>query len=123
MFDLLSCSYLVSLELRCVRDREELGINPGFCPLVHSKGYTKADQVETVMLAAQSFSSGGAGIDWVRLWRTGILLTSGFGGQLLGQRPVVGGRPQSPLGVKLIDRTTIYIFNSWMRKWKLRNIN
>lgn len=60
---MLLCSYLVSLGLRCVRDREELGINPGFCPLVHSKGCRRADQVETVMSPAHVFGSGGTGLE------------------------------------------------------------
>ena len=33
-FDLLLCSYLASLGLKCVGDREELEMNPGLCPLV-----------------------------------------------------------------------------------------
>lgn len=51
-FDLLCSSYVVSLEPRCVRNREELGINCGFRPLAPSKGCARADPVDTVMSPA-----------------------------------------------------------------------
>lgn len=35
-----------------VRDREELGLNPGFCPLVHSKCCRRTDRVETDVLCS-----------------------------------------------------------------------
>lgn len=60
------------------------------------------------MSSAQFFSSGGTGMDWVLLWGKGTLLASGFVGQLLGQRPVMDGRPWSPLGVKVIDWRKIH---------------
>ena len=63
MFALLLCSYLASLGLKCVGDREELEINPGLCPLVHSKGCRRTDWVETVISLAEVFSIGASGMD------------------------------------------------------------
>lgn len=78
-FDLLCSSYLVSLEPRCVRNREELGINCGFRPLAHSKGCARADSVETVMSPAWFFNGRGTAMDWALLWEEGPCSLSGFG--------------------------------------------
>lgn len=105
MFDLLFSSFLVSLGLRCMRDREELGINSGFCPLVHSESCRRADRVKNhdvpCSVLQQWGNWNGLGPTWAR-------------GILLGQRPVTDRRPQNLLGVKVIDwsKITLYIFNS-----------
>lgn len=97
MFDLLLGSYLVSLGFSCVRDR---GVgNSGFCPVVHSKNCIRGS-CDVAYSVLQQWRN------WNRLdlWGRGILLASGFGEPILGQRSMMDGKPESPVvWVKVID--------------------